>query len=184
MLDHLFSNQTIMLSFDADALLFEKLEQVAKTNATVVEVNSSDTLLLSKVLHLFPGLRIGAGGITDTQQLEDCYQAGVHFTTSPGFLPALCQTANVYSMNYMPGVATLSEAMQAMAVGCHTVRLLPATLSLCSLLSNYLPLLRLFPADIEWDKAEQFLSVPSVAAINIHNPDIERLNILSSGVPV
>ena len=43
----------------------------------------------------------------------------------------------------------ISEAMQAYATGCHSVKVLPASLNLCAALNKYLPLLRLFPAEIE-----------------------------------
>jgi len=130
----------------------------------------------------FPGLRVGAGNICSLQQLQDCYEAGVHFVSSPGFLPSIAQTAAVYSINYLPGIATISEAMQVIELGYHQVRPYPANLALCASLNKYLPTLRLFPAEIEWEAAEHYLSLPSVAAVSILNPDSRQLYSLSSGV--
>lgn len=182
MIDKLFGNQSIIVTLDVDALLFEKLKQIIHAGFSVAEINTSDEKLLAKIIQEFPSLRIGAGNITNTQQLENCYQAGAHFVTSPGFLPAIAQTAAIYSMNYLPGIATLSEAMQAMALGCHQARPYPAPLSFCALLNKCLPMLRLFPAEIEWEEAEHYLSLPSVAAVSIVNPEIKHLDALSTAV--
>ncbi|WP_058523941.1 multidrug DMT transporter permease [Legionella birminghamensis] len=181
MTEKLFGNQSIIISLDVDAYLFDRLRQIAKAGFSVVEINTCDEGLLKKILGEFPGLRIGAGNIVSTQQLEDCYQAGAHFVTSPGFLPAIAQTAAIYSINHLPGIATLSEAMQVMALGYHQARPFPASLSFCALLNKCLPTLRLFPAEVEWDEAEHYLSLPSVAAISILNPEVKSLTALSDG---
>ena len=182
MLDKLIGTQSIIITLDVDALLFDRLQQIAQTEFSVIEINCVEESLLKKVLREFPMLRIGAGNIIDTNQLETCYQAGAHFVTSPGFLPAIAQTASIYSINYFPGVATISEAMQAMAMGCMHVRPYPANLSFCTLLNKCLPLLRLFPAEIELEEAEHFLNLPSVAAVSILNPENKQLRALSSSV--
>ena len=182
MTDKLFGNQSIIVTLDVDALLFDRLKQIVHAGFSVVEINCSEQGLLKKIVQDFPGLRIGAGNITNTQQLEDCYLAGVHFASSPGFLPAIVQTAAIYSMNYLPGIATISEAMQVMALGCHQARPYPANLNVCASLNKCLPMLRLFPAEVEWDEAEHYLSLPAVAAVSIINPESKHLNSLSAGV--
>lgn len=180
--DKLFGNQLIIVSLDVDALLFDRLEQISQAGFSVVEINCHEQTVLKKILNDFPNLRIGAGNIISTQQLEDCYQAGVHFISSPGFLPAIAQTAAIYSINYLPGIATISEAMQVMALGYHQARPYPANLTFCASLNKCLPMLRLFPAEIEWDEAEHYLSLPAVAAVSILNPEAKQLNALSAGV--
>ncbi|KTC84124.1 bifunctional 4-hydroxy-2-oxoglutarate aldolase/2-dehydro-3-deoxy-phosphogluconate aldolase [Legionella brunensis] len=182
MTDKLFDNQSIIVTLDVDAFLFDRLKQIASVGFAVVEINSSEQEILKTVLQDFPSLRIGAGNITNTQQLEDSYQAGVHFASSPGFLPAIAQTAAIYSMNYLPGIATISEAMQVMALGYHQARPYPANLTFCASLNKCLPMLRLFPAEIEWDEAEHYLSLPAVAAVSIINPESKQLHALSTGV--
>lgn len=180
--DKLFGNQSIIVTLDVDALLFDRLKQIAQAGFSVVEINCSEQGLLKKILQDFPGLRVGAGNAISTQQLEECYTAGVHFVSSPGFLPAIAQTAAIYSINYLPGIATISEAMQVMALGYHQARPYPANLPLCASLNKYLPMLRLFPAEIEWDEAEHYLSLPAVSAVSILNPESEHLKALSAGV--
>lgn len=182
MMDKVTGNHSIIITLDVDAHLFNKLQQIANAGFSVVEINSVDQVLLRNALEQFPRLRIGAGNVINTQQLEDCYQAGVHFATSPGFLPAIAQTANVYSINYLPGIATLSEAMHAASLDCKHVRPFPANLSFCTLLNKYLPQLRLFPAEIEWEEVEHFLNLPAVAAVSIINPESKQLQALSSTI--
>ena len=180
LIDKLGSNQSIIITLDVDALLMDKLKQIAEAHFSVVEINCIEPALLRKIVIDFPSLCIGAGNIINTQQLEDCHLAGVDFITSPGFLPALAQTAAIYSMHYIPGVATLSEAMHAMDLGCHHVRPFPANLAFCTHLNKCMPLLRLFPAEVEWEEAEHFLSLPSVAGISMINPEIKQLQRLRS----
>jgi 2-dehydro-3-deoxyphosphogluconate aldolase/(4S)-4-hydroxy-2-oxoglutarate aldolase len=178
-IDKLLNNQAIIVSLDVDNFLFDRLQQIVEAGFSLVEVNTTDQDLLSQMIKHVPNVKIGAGGIITTQQLEQCYSAGVHFASSPGFLQAIAQTANIYSMNYLPGVATVSEAMAAMSIGYKQVRPFPATLGFCSILNKSLPDLNLFPAEIEWDEAEHFLNLPAVRAVSIHNPDKKQLKDLS-----
>ncbi len=177
-MDKLIDNQSIIITLDIDSHLYEKLRTISKSGYSVVEINSTDPAILSGVIGDFPHLRIGAGNIINTEQLERCYQAGAHFVTSPGFLPAIAQTANIYSINYIPGIATLSEAMEALSLGCQHVRPYPANLNFCTLLNKSIPLLRLFPAEVEWEEVEHFLTLPSVAAVSVLNPDVKQLPTL------
>lgn len=176
------ANESIIITIDVDKLLFERLNQISQLGFKTVEINSADTAVLQKIIKEFSQLYIGSGNIINTKQLEDAYQAGVHFATSPGFLPAIAQTASIYSMNYLPGIATISEAMQIMALGYQQARPYPSNLSFCTLINKCLPTLRLFPAEVEWDETEHYLSLPAVSAISILNPDKKQLNALSAGV--
>jgi len=182
MSDKLFSNQSVILIFDVDALLFNRLERVVESGFNMVEINSHDPVLLTTILEQFPSLRVGAGNVITSEQLEKCFQAGVHFVTSPGFLQSLAQTASVYSMNYLPSIDSISGAMALMSLGYHQARIYPPSLASCALLNKCLPTLRLFPAEIEWEEAEHYLSLPSVSAISILNPEEKHLQALASTV--
>ncbi len=181
-IDKLLSNQSIIVSLDVDNLLFDRLQQIIEVGFSFIEINSTEEKLLTQIIKQFPDIKIGAGGIINTEQLEQCYQAGVHFASSPGFLTSIAQTANIYSMNYLPGVATISEAMAAMSIGYKQVRPFPANLAFCNLLNKCLPELNLYPAEIEWDEAEHFLNLGAVSAVSIHNPNKMQLTALSSGI--
>ena len=182
MINKIIKNQTIIIKLDVDAHIFTKLQKISNLGFSVIEINCVDPIILKKSLSMFPDLCIGAGNIINVQQLEDCYQAGVSFVTSPGFLPEIAQTASVYSINYLPGIATISEAMHALTFGCTEVKPFPANLTFCTLLNKYLPHLHQFPAEIEWEEVEHFLNLPSVAAVSIINPEIKQLQALSTAI--
>lgn len=173
-----FNNQSIIITLDADALIFEKLEYVSNAGFTIVEINNCAEEVFHKIQQHFPHLRIGAGNVINEHQLEDYYNQGFHFASSPGFLPTIAQTAAIYSFNYLPGISTISEAMQVAAIGYKQARPYPANFGFCSLLNKYLPTLRLFPGDIDIEDAERYLNLPAVAAICINNP--EEIKYLSS----
>ncbi len=179
MTNNLYSNESIIVSLAADELLEKHIENALKAGFRRIEVQSHDMTRLKSIKASYPDISLGAGMVITTQQLEDCYLAQVDFVTSPGFLPALVQTASIYSIDYLPGVATLSEAMQIYALGCNQVRPLPATLSFCQTLSKYLPELKLIPADIDWSIAEQFLAIPSVTSVSICKLESEHFQAIS-----
>lgn len=182
MLDNLLGNQSIILSLDVDNSLFERLQFISELKLSLVEINSTDTSILTEIIKTFPKLRIGASHIINLEQLEKCHEAAVHFATSPGFLPSLAKTASVYSMNYLPGIATISEAMQVMELGYKEARPFPSKLSLCSLLNTCIPNLRLIPSHVEWEDVEHYLNLPNVAAITLHNPEKKQVQALSAGI--
>lgn len=184
MIDKLLGNQSVIVSLDVDNHLFERVAQITAAGFNLIEINSTDPKLLATIIKQSPNIKLGAGGIINTEQLENCYQAGVHFASSPGFVPAIAQTANVYSMNYLPGVATISEAMAAINIGCKQVRPFPAILTFCTLLNRCLPNLNIFPAEIEWEEAEHFLNLPNVSAVSINNPDKKQLSALSASMVI
>lgn len=180
--DKVFTSHSVIITLDVDAFLFDKLNQINSAEFPVVEINDAEPDLLRKIIQDFPSLRVGAGNILNPHQLEESYSAGIHFASSPGFLPAIAQTASIYSINYFPGISTLSEAMQVLALGYFQAKPFPASLSFCTLLNKYLPRLRLFPADVELDKVESYLNLPAVAAITVTNPEIKQLQSLSAGI--
>lgn len=181
-MDKFLNNQAMIITLDVDSHLYERVLQIAQAGLKMVEINSVDPQLLATLLNDFPNLHIGAGNILNTDQLESCHRAGAHFITSPGLLPEIVQTAAIYDIHYLPGIATMSEAMHAFNLGCHHVRPYPANLAFCSRLNKCIPLLRLYPAEVEWEEAEHFLNLPSVAAISTLNPNKSHLQALEASV--
>ncbi len=175
----LFDTQPIIVSLDVDGSLLKQVQCIAEAGFSVIELNCCEKNLFQEILQDYPNLRIGAGNVINTQQLEECHQAGAHFISSPGFLPAIAQTASIYEINYLPGIATFSEAMHLMSLGYHQARPYPATYQFCASLSKCFPILRLYPAEIRWDESEHYLKLPAVAAISILNPNNEHLQALS-----
>ena len=178
-IDKLISSSSIIITLDVDDFLFDKLQQINTFKvSTVVEINSVNANLLKTAIKQFPDLRIGAGNITTLDELEECHQTGVAFITSPGFMPEMVQTADMYNMTYLPSIATISEAMQAMSVGCQNLRVLPTSIALCTILNKCLPQLKLFPANVTEETIKRYLSLPFVSCVSILNPDQQLLQDL------
>ncbi len=182
MTDSLLNSNSIIISLDVDALLLDKLAEIAKAKFTMVEINSSDPIILEKAIKDFPSLQIGAGNIVNSQQLENCCKARVRFISSPGFLATLAQTAEIYSVKYLPGISTISEGMQALAIDCHNVKVHPANFELCKILNHTLPLLRLFPTGVAIKDAAKYIKIPAVAAVIVNNPEISELKSLNDAL--
>lgn len=182
MTDNLLDNNSIIISLDVDALLLDKLDEISKAGFTMVEINSSDPIILEKAIKDFPNLQIGAGNIVNSQQLENCCKARVRFITSPGFLATLAQTAEIYSVKYIPGISTISEGMQALSIDCHNVKIYPANFELCKILNSTLPLLRIFPTGVAIKDAAKYLNIPAVAALIVTNPEISELKNLNDNL--
>src|SRR3990167_1679279 len=133
-IDKLINSDSLIITLDVDDLLFDKLHELTqiKDAGAIVEVNSVNPDVLKTVIAQFPSLCVGAGNVTTLDELEECHQTGVEFMTSPGFLPEMAQTADLYNMTYLPSIATISEAMQALAAGCQNLRVLPTSIALCT----------------------------------------------------
>ena len=176
-MEHIIGAQSLIITLDVNASLFTQLKQIQDAGFSVVELNNPEPAILTDALATYPSLRLGVSNILNTDQLEAAQQNGAHFGSSPGFMPSLVQTANLYHFHYLPGVATPSEAMQATALGCQHVRPLPATRSFCTLLNKYFPKLRLFPADIIREEAEKLLELETVSAVSLLNPKLEDIKM-------
>lgn len=181
MFHDLFGKQPIIVSLDIDAYVEKKIELLVNAGITNIELLSCSANLITRLRHRLPNIRIGLGNILTVDQLELGYQMKFDFMSSPGFMPSLVKTANVYQMPYLPGVANISEAMQAMELGCHDVRLSPNDLKACQTICQYCPTLKIYPMDVDWSLIEQYLDLPSVAAVGLTNPDdIQMIQICES----
>jgi len=81
---------------------------------------------IKQLKHALPNAIIGAGTVITPQQYEDCVDAGADFIVSPGFTSALLQHGSQSTVPLLPGIASVSEAMQAMALGYRRFKLFPA----------------------------------------------------------
>lgn len=94
-------------------------------------------------------LVIGAGTVLKPQDFTDAGIAGAQFYVSPGATASLLETARTGSLPWMPGVATVSEAMQMAEFGFDCLKLFPALVSggvaMLKALQGPLPHLRFCP---------------------------------------
>lgn len=73
-----------------------------------------------------PGAIVGLGTVTRPEDLALAQNIGARFAISPGSTPALLAAARDCSVPLLPGVATASEVMNAVAAGFDVVKFFPA----------------------------------------------------------
>ena len=81
---------------------------------------------LVKAIKEYPDMLIGAGTIINVEQCENAINAGAKFIVGPGFnkeIALYCQNKNV---DYIPGVVTPTEIMNALEVGLNYLKFFPA----------------------------------------------------------
>lgn len=73
-----------------------------------------------------PEATVGLGTLLSPRDIDDAMQIGVRFAVSPGATPALLAAAVAAGLPFLPGVATVSEAMAAREAGFAVLKLFPA----------------------------------------------------------
>ena len=73
-----------------------------------------------------PQAVVGAGTVRQAADAEAAQRAGARFAVSPGLTPALARACRALALPLLPGVATASEIMAALADGFSFLKLFPA----------------------------------------------------------
>ena len=81
---------------------------------------------IKQLKQALPNAIIGAGTVMTPQQYESCVEAGADFIVSPGFTTELLHYGSQSSVPLLPGIGSVSEAMQAMVLGYRRFKLFPA----------------------------------------------------------
>jgi 2-dehydro-3-deoxyphosphogluconate aldolase/(4S)-4-hydroxy-2-oxoglutarate aldolase len=102
---------------------------LVKGGLCVLEITLRSDYGLSAIKQLkqaLPEAIIGAGTVLNPTQYQACIDAGADFIVSPGSTTALLQYGSQATVPLLPGVASVSEAMQAMQLGYRRFKLFPA----------------------------------------------------------
>jgi 2-dehydro-3-deoxyphosphogluconate aldolase/(4S)-4-hydroxy-2-oxoglutarate aldolase len=115
-----------------------------------------------------PEMLAGAGTCLSPDDLAQAMAAGARFSVSPGFTGELAAAAR--GLPWLPGVATASEAMQAMAAGHTHLKFFPAEsaggVRALKDLHGPLPMLRFCPTGgVGLENAASYLALPNVVAV-------------------
>ena len=105
-------------------------------------------------------------------QLADAVAAGSQFIVSPGFSAPLCAAARAAGVAMLPGVATASELMAALAAGLDTLKFFPAVqaggIAMLKALGGPFPQVRFCPTGgIDMANAAAFLGLPNVLCVGM-----------------
>lgn len=117
-----------------------------------------------------PQARVGAGTVLDPEQAQEALAAGARFIVSPGMTPRLIEAAQAWSVPFLPGAATASEAMALSDLGYRCLKFFPAEAlggaAALKALSAPLAGISFCPTGgIDIDNARDYLALPNVVAV-------------------
>jgi 2-dehydro-3-deoxyphosphogluconate aldolase / (4S)-4-hydroxy-2-oxoglutarate aldolase len=117
-----------------------------------------------------PEAVLGLGTILSVPQITAAINAGARFLVSPGVTPILAEAAAACTVPFLPGVATISEAMRLRELGFRTLKFFPAESSggIAALKGFHpvLPDLSFCPTGgITPASAASYLALPNVAGL-------------------
>lgn len=73
-----------------------------------------------------PGAVVGAGTVTNPEELEDALNAGAEFIVSPGLTEPLSRAAIAAQVPFLPGTANASDIMRGLDLGLRHFKFFPA----------------------------------------------------------
>jgi 2-dehydro-3-deoxyphosphogluconate aldolase/(4S)-4-hydroxy-2-oxoglutarate aldolase len=116
------------------------------------------------------GVHVGAGTVLDPDDAARAIAAGARFIVSPGMTPRLLEAAEKWSIPYLPGAATASEAMALADLGYRVLKFFPAVpaggAAYLKALAAPLPGVMFCPTGgIDAGNAADFLALANVAAV-------------------
>jgi len=113
-----------------DAALAAPLAQaLLKGGIKVMEITLRTPAALAAIKEIaqkVPEMTVGAGTLIRSAQFSAAKEAGASFVVSPGLTPALAVAAHATQLPYLPGVATVSEALLAQEHGFQQLKFFPA----------------------------------------------------------
>ncbi|GAA1216819.1 bifunctional 4-hydroxy-2-oxoglutarate aldolase/2-dehydro-3-deoxy-phosphogluconate aldolase [Prauserella alba] len=84
---------------------------------------------IEKVASQVPDIVVGAGTVTTPRQAADAADAGAAFLVTPGTTESLLDAVTATGLPFLPGAATVSEAMRLTERGLDTLKFFPAAAS-------------------------------------------------------
>lgn len=117
-----------------------------------------------------PDAIVGIGTVLTPKDLERAQSLGARYALSPGATPDLLEAASRSTMPFIPGIATASELMMALAHGFQTVKFFPAVaaggIPALKALAGPFPQARFCPTGgIDEKNAKDWLALPNVVAV-------------------
>lgn len=117
-----------------------------------------------------PNAIVGAGTVTNPEQLKAVGDAGAVFAISPGLHETLAKASHQSSIPLIPGVATPGEVQLALEHGIDTLKLFPAEVvggkAMLKALHGPYPDIRFCPTGgITLESAPEYLALPNVLCV-------------------
>lgn len=127
-----------------------------------------------------PDVLVGAGTVVTPEQADAAASAGARFLVSPGSTPRLLDAMDATGLPYLPGVATVSEALALLERGLTAMKFFPAEASggvgFLKSIASPVPAARFCPTGgISAKTAPDYLALPNVGCVGgswITPPDL------------
>jgi 2-dehydro-3-deoxyphosphogluconate aldolase/(4S)-4-hydroxy-2-oxoglutarate aldolase len=103
-------------------------EVVSQSGVPVVEIavtNPQASSIITQLVKTVPGIIVGAGSITRPEVASQSLDAGAHFLTSDGFLPAVNEFGAKHNIVMIPGAMTPTEVIGAWETCSDFVKVVP-----------------------------------------------------------
>ena len=150
----------------------EIAEALVEGGLKVLEVTlrTEAALEVIKRMNLVKGAIVGAGTVTNKDQLEEALAAGSEFIVSPGLTEPLGNFAVKSGVPFLPGTATAGDIMRGLDMGLEHFKFFPATAA------GGIPALKALAAPFHQCKfcptggisaqtAQDWLAIPSVLCV-------------------
>jgi 2-dehydro-3-deoxyphosphogluconate aldolase/(4S)-4-hydroxy-2-oxoglutarate aldolase len=141
----------------------DMLEVTLRTGAALAAIRA--------IAEAVPEALVGAGTLTRPEDFAAVAEAGAGFAVSPGFTAAMSGAARRHpQLPYLPGIATASELMAAVAAGYDCLKLFPAEaaggIALLKAFAGPFPHVRFCPTGgIDAGNVADYLALPNVVAV-------------------
>lgn len=117
-----------------------------------------------------PEITVGAGTVTTPARAKQALEAGAQFLVSPGSTPSLLSALLDTGLPFLPGTATVSEALAVLEAGHTAMKFFPAEASggapYLGSLPTVLPDARFCPTGgISLASAPDYLALPNVGCV-------------------
>lgn len=119
----------------------------------------------------FPEMFVGAGAVTNEEEISAAHIAGARFALSPGFDPIVTDAAHAAGLPIIPGVMTPSNISRSLRRGCRVVNFFPATSLGTEMLEAILSAFRhtgvkiVATGGINSENISAWLAIPDVIAV-------------------
>ena len=161
-----------VLVVDAPAEARELAEVLVGGGLTVLEVTlrTAGALRAIQEMRRVDGAIVGAGTVTNPEQLEEALNAGAEFIVSPGLTERVARVAIGKRVPFLPGIATASDIMRGLDLGLDHFKFFPADaaggIKALRALSAPFRQCRFCPTGgITAETAPQWLALPSVLCV-------------------
>lgn len=163
----------IALDDAADAIpLCQALRQGGLEVAEITFRTAAAAEAIRIVAREFPEFTLGAGTVTQPEEVNAARAAGAGFAVAPGCNPRIVRQAQEAGLPFFPGVCTPSDIEQALELGCTLLKFFPADAmgGLKTVKALHAPYahrgVRFIPTGgVTADNMVEYLKSPAVAAV-------------------